>query len=131
MTDTRSNIVVLVVEDTLEYAQLNLLTLKRIGLTGIHAKDGLEAVQMIDERKPDLVLLDLNLPGMSGWQVLEHLGKRYEGSNTPVVVTSAYGDSANRLVRKLQDVYCYLIKPFQPRDLMVAVENALGLQRSV
>lgn len=127
MFASRDTIEVLIVEDTIEFAKLTALTLQRIGLNSFHARDGFEAVAYLNQRCPDLVLLDLNLPGMSGWQVLEYLTGLYGEKGVPVIVISAYSDGANRLIGKLQAVYKYMIKPIVPRELMATVEQALGL----
>ena len=118
---------ILIVEDTVEFAKLSQMILGRIGLQTHHAVDGDEAVTFIEHTRPDLVLLDLNLPGKSGWQVLESLYERYGDRSVPIIVTTAYSDGANRVIGKLQDVEHYLVKPFPPKVLQEAVQNALGL----
>lgn len=128
MANAREGLRILMVEDTIEYAQLNLMVLRRQGFDVYHAKDGEEAIRYIDQAKPDVILLDLNLPYMSGWDVLNYYNQRYGEGTTCVIVTSAYSDSANRIVGKLQDVFRYLIKPFTPQDLIRTVEMALGFQ---
>lgn len=129
MSASRSpeEIEVLIVEDTPEFARLTQLTLKRIGLSSHHAMDGENAVDYLQKHRPDLVLLDLNLPGMSGWQVLDQIIALYGERTIPVIVTTAYSDGANRVIGKLQNVYKYMIKPFQPRELILVVQQALGL----
>lgn len=124
----RSQFTVLMVEDTLEYAQLNLMVLRRQGFNVFHVADGDTAFAFLEEHKPDLILLDLNLPHVSGWDILSHCNALYGEGSTRVIVTSAYSDSANRIVGKLQDVYRYLIKPFTPQDLVKAIDNALGIE---
>lgn len=123
-----SNYVVLVVEDTVEFAKLTMMMLQRIGLKSVHAEDGDAAVEYITHNRPDLVLLDLNLPGASGWEVLEHLYAMHGDRSVPVIVTSAYSDGANRLVGRLQDVRHYLIKPFPAQALTQSVMEALNLE---
>lgn len=123
----RETMLILIVEDTLEFAKLTQLTLKRIGLNSYHVSDGDAAVAYLQQQKPDLVVLDLNLPGMSGWQVLELMQDMYQGHQIPVIITSAYSDGANRVIGKLQEVFKYMIKPFAPQELMANVEEALGL----
>lgn len=123
----RANYLILMVEDTEEYAKLNLMVLKKQGFEVIYARDGHAAIEAINQAKPDVVLLDLNLPQISGWEVLEHLYRTYGEGAARVIVTSAYGDTANRLVGKLQAVTRYLIKPFTPQDLVQAIDQALGI----
>lgn len=116
---------ILIVEDTPEYAMLTQTMLKRYGYATHHAADGEEAVEYLQAHQPLLVLLDLNLPGMSGWDVLEHLVQIHGENTIPVVITTAYSDSANRVVGKLQNVYKYLVKPFSPVELRDTVEEAI------
>lgn len=118
--------IILIVEDSPEYAMLTQTMLKRFGYVTHHAADGEDAVVYLESHKPALVLLDLNLPGMSGWDVLEHLVEIHGKDVIPVVVTTAYSDSANRVVGKLQEVYKYLVKPFSPAELRETVEGALA-----
>jgi len=123
----RSEFYILMVEDDQELANFNQIVLKRAGFSAQHAADGEQAVAMINAHKPDIVLLDLNLPGLSGWHVLEYLTQRYPSEAIPVIVTTAQSDPANRVVGKIQAVYRYLIKPFDRRELISAIESALGL----
>ncbi|MCS6835351.1 MAG: response regulator [Anaerolineae bacterium] len=123
----RSEFYILMVEDDQELANFNQIVLRRAGFTAQHAADGEQAVAMLDARRPDIVLLDLNLPGLSGWYVLEYMNQRYPDRQIPVIVTTAQSDPANRVVGKIQAVYRYLIKPFDRRELIAAIESALGL----
>jgi CheY-like chemotaxis protein len=121
--------VILIIEDTLEFARLTQMMLKRFGYESHHAADGEAAVEFCASQKPDVVLMDLNLPGMSGWQVLEQMALMFGEGTIPVIITSAYSDSANRTVGKLQGVYKYLVKPINPQSLVGTVEEALGIER--
>jgi DNA-binding response OmpR family regulator len=124
---SRSDYDILIVEDTPEFAKLTMLTLERYGYDNAHhAINGEEAMRYVEERKPALMLLDLNLPGMSGWQVLDALKERH--GELPVIVTTAQSDSANRVVGKLQNVFKYLVKPFSPQDLVKTIDAALGFE---
>jgi DNA-binding response OmpR family regulator len=128
MSDGREQAQILVVEDTEAMAKLTMMTLKRGGFeTVFHAADGEAAIEYLEQNEPHLILLDLNLPGISGWGVAEFLEHRYGAGNIPVIVTTAMGDSANRVVGRLQNIYRYMVKPFTPQDLIETVEAALGL----
>jgi CheY-like chemotaxis protein len=118
---------ILVVEDTPQMAQLTLLILERAGYKAAHAVDGESAIAYLEQNSPDLVLLDLNLPGISGWDVMAFIIQRFGTGNLRVIVTTAYGDSANRVVGKLQSVTKYIVKPFSPQDLISAVQSALAV----
>lgn len=117
---------ILVVEDTIAFAQLTIMTLERRGFSACHAKDGETAITMLEEQQPDLILLDLNLPGMSGWQLLEHITKQYGEAAIPVIVTTAYSDEANRVAGEGQGISRYLVKPFRPDELMSAIQDVLA-----
>lgn len=127
MEKSRADYYILMVEDDAELANFNQIVLKRAGFVAQHAANGEQAIAIIDQRRPDVMLLDLNLPGMSGWQVLEYMNGRYGENSVPVIVTTAQSDPANRVVGKLQEVYRYLVKPFERRELLAAIESALGI----
>jgi DNA-binding response OmpR family regulator len=122
----RSHHHILVIEDTIDFAQYTMMALERYGFRAHHAADGQAALEYIQEHRPSAVLLDLNLPDTSGWQVLEEMKAKY--GTIPVVVTTAYSDSANRVVGKLQDVYRYVVKPFSPQEIVAIVDEALGIK---
>lgn len=113
---------ILIIEDTLDFAKLNMLTLRRAGYHVCHVLNGDEAVQIARQYKPDVILLDLNLPGMSGWQVLESI-RQFD--DVPIIVTTAYTDGANRIVGKLHRVHRYLTKPYAPAQLLQAVHEVV------
>jgi len=119
---------ILMVEDTIEYATLNLMVLKRAGFRVQHAPDGEAAIRLIDAALPDVLLLDLNLPRVSGWDVLEYVYKHYGENAVPVIVMTAFSDNVNRLISKLQGVSRYLTKPFTPQDLVRTLDEVLGIQ---
>jgi len=127
MQNVRANYRVLMIEDTLDYATLNLMVLKKAGFNVFHAPDGEAAIEWLDTHKPDVILLDLNLPRITGWDVLKHLYATHGEGAARIIVTTAYSDSANRLVGKLQGVDRYLTKPFTPQDLIGTLDTVLGI----
>lgn len=132
MTEPTQAPSVLVVEDTPELAELLEMVLRRMSIRVIIAGRASQAIASINEAMPDIVLLDLGLPDMPGWKVLEHLKERSreDGVRAPaVVVITAYGDPANRLVGKLQGVHQYLVKPLKPDEVQQVVRSALGAPR--
>ncbi|HLA42704.1 MAG TPA: response regulator, partial [Aggregatilineales bacterium] len=99
---------VLIVEDTLELAEVIQATLERLGVKSVHKTHAAEAMELLKTEKPDLILLDIGLPDMSGWKFLDSI-KELNRENLPgVIIITAYGDPANRLMGKLQDVTSYL-----------------------
>lgn len=117
---------VLLVEDSVELAEIIVAVLEQMSLGATHTTRGARAIQLIEEQRPDLVLLDLGLPDMVGWQVLEALRSEDGKLQTPVVVITAHSDPTNRLIGKLQEVKAYLVKPFTPAEVEQAISQALG-----
>jgi CheY-like chemotaxis protein len=82
--------------------------------------------------RPDLLLLDLALPDMQGWKLLDSIKAKTQTDQNlklaEVVVITAYGDPANRLMAKLQDVADYLTKPFTPTEVEKVVARVLNLK---
>jgi len=118
---------VLIIEDSSELAEIIEATLQRFNMRTAHESHGNKALARFHSMRPDVVLLDIGLPDMTGWKLLDDIKERYGDDQLPaVVVITAYGDPANRLVGKLQNVYDYLIKPFTADDVERVVMGALG-----
>ena len=129
---TLNSATALIIEDTPDLADLLEVTLKRLGLQVMVARRGSHALNQIEEAMPDVILLDIHLPDMTGWKVLEALKEKrgLPGAKNPaVIVITAYGDPANRLVGKLQGVHQYLVKPLKPEEVEEVVQRALGAVR--
>ena len=125
VTFTRS---VLIIEDTPELIEVIEASLERINVVTDFATHGDRALEKFDAMNPAVILLDIALPDISGWKVLEAIKKRRKahGVMPRIIVITAYGDPANRLVGKFQDVYEYLIKPFTPEQVERVVTQALS-----
>lgn len=120
---------VLIIEDTFELADIIRVTLERMNLVTAHESHGMRAFARFNEMNPDIVLLDIGLPDITGWKVLDSIKERQRdsGGKMPVVIViTAYGDPANRLVGKLQGVHSYLIKPFTPDEVERVVRMVLS-----
>lgn len=122
---------VLIIEDTTELAEVIQATLERMNIVTAHETHGNKALAKFNEMNPDVVLLDIGLPDMTGWKLLDAIKeKKGEGGKMPVVIIiTAYGDPANRLVAKLQGVQDYLIKPFTADEVEKIVKNSLSAAR--
>jgi CheY-like chemotaxis protein len=119
----------LIVEDTLELAEILGVTLQRMHITTAHESHVERAVARFGEMKPDIVLLDIGLPDGPGWKVLDSIKEVQHGKNgrlPVVIVITAYSDAANRLVGKLHGVYSYLVKPFTPAEVEGVIKSALS-----
>ena len=123
--DTRPSI--LVVEDVRMIHEVIERTLRGLDAKYSVAGDGLTALEMIEEEVPDLVILDLALPILSGWEVLRRLRADDRTAHIPVLVMTAHGQSGLEQEVISLGANAYLDKPFQPKKLRVVVHQLLGL----
>ena len=113
---------VLVADDDAELRELIAFTLGQAGYLVIKAGDGPGAVRLFAEESPDLVVLDINMPGLSGFQVCEAIRAR---SRVPVMMLTVRGEEED-LVRALGlGADDYLTKPFSPRTLLARIRALL------
>jgi CheY-like chemotaxis protein len=122
--------VVLIIEDATELAEVIQATLERMDMEIVHETHGNKALAKFTDLNPDILLLDISLPDMTGWHIMDVIKERYQSGDTSslpiVIVITAYDDPANRLVGKLQGVHSYLIKPFTSDEIERTVENAIS-----
>jgi CheY-like chemotaxis protein len=116
---------ILYVEDQPEAIELVKLALRRIGCEVFGATDGLQGVQMMRELRPDLVLLDLMLPGWDGWQVREAMQSDAELKYMPVVLVTARVASPNSNGRQPPPADAYVTKPFSLVEIRNTIESVL------
>lgn len=118
---------VLIIEDTQDIATFMVLALQDMKLDVHHMNTPEKAIKFLEGNQPALIILDIGLPGMTGWQLLDLLKDRREKEGIFIVVTTAYTDPANRVVGKLQHVDHYLNKPFPLDELRRVVGGLLKL----
>ncbi len=114
-------------EDTLRKVMRDLL--ERDGFDVSEARDGVEALDQADKGAPDIIVLDLNLPGLSGYDVLQRLRAHPATARTPVVVLTAKGDEDNEVRVFELGADDFLTKPFRARALSARLEAVLGRGR--
>ncbi|MFO8037759.1 MAG: response regulator [Anaerolineales bacterium] len=118
---------ILCIEDEPETTNLVQLILAREGYEVLGADGGEEGLRMVREEKPDLILLDLMMPDMDGWQVYQHLKEDEETRDIPVIVVTAKVQSIDKVlglqVAKVDD---YITKPFRPEELSERVKYVLS-----
>jgi DNA-binding response OmpR family regulator len=98
--------------------------LDRAGYETATAGDGLDALRLAAERRPDLIVLDLMLPGIGGIEVLRRLGEG-SGPRTPVIVLTAKGEQDDKLAGLRSGADDYVVKPFAPKELVARVDAVL------
>jgi two-component system, OmpR family, response regulator ResD len=120
----RSGRTVLVVDDEPTIAEVVARYLERAGYETATAGDGLEALRLAAERRPDLIVLDLMLPGLGGLEVLRQLGEA-DAPRTPVILLTAKGEQDDKLVGLGSGADDYVVKPFSPSELVARVDAVL------
>ena len=113
---------ILVVEDEPSIAEVVGLYLKRSGFDVIFARDGLEAQNLIETRSPDLIVMDLMLPIIDGFELTRWLR---EQSDTPVIMLTARRDEVDRIAGLEMGADDYIIKPFSPQEVVSRVRAVL------
>lgn len=116
---------VLVVEDSLAQRQMISDLLKGSGLKVAVAADGVEALESIEKFSPDLVVLDIVMPKMNGYEVCRRLKADPKTQNVPVVMCSSKGEEFDRYWGMKQGADAYIAKPFQPTELIGTVKQLL------
>jgi len=114
---------ILVVDDEPHIVELASLYLQNDGYSVISAADGLAALQMAEERRPDLVVLDIMLPKIDGWEVCRRL--RQGSNDVPIIMLTARGEDVDRIVGLELGADDYMVKPFNPRELVARVKAVL------
>jgi two-component system phosphate regulon response regulator PhoB len=121
---------ILVVEDERDIAALIAYHLAKDGYRVRTAEGGQEALQAVAAERPDLVVLDLMLPGFSGYEVLTELRRRDELADVPVLVLTARREESDRIKGLELGADDYLTKPFSPRELVLRVGAVLRRAQS-
>ena len=114
-------------EDSLRKVMKDLL--ERDGYQVTEARDGVQALDQVDRVGPDIIVLDLNLPGLDGYGVLSHLRSRPATAGIPVIVLTAKGDEDNEVRVFELGADDFLTKPFRARALSARLEAVLGRRR--
>jgi DNA-binding response OmpR family regulator len=118
---------VVCIEDEPEMIDLMRLILSRKGYQVIGAMGGREGLEAVQKEKPDVVLLDLMMPDMDGWEVYQKMKANEATKNIPVIVVTAKAQSIDKVlglhIAKVDD---YITKPFGPQDLIDSVEKVLA-----
>jgi DNA-binding response OmpR family regulator len=118
---------ILCIEDETEMIDLMRLILERKGFAFVGAEGGQEGLDLIRQEKPDLVLLDLMMPGVDGWEVYRQLKADEDLKDIPVIVVTAKAQSIDKVlglhIARVED---YITKPFGPQELLESINRVLA-----
>ena len=119
---------VLNIEDDPNMMRLIRLVLKDLPLELHQARDGVTALEMVDRIKPELMIVDVSLPDMHGWEILDKLkDKGIDPQNIPVIMLTSHTEATHRVIAKLKSVAVYMNKPFAPAELQAKVKELLKI----
>ncbi len=121
---------VLLVEDEDQLRRVMKDLLQREGYSVAEARDGIQALDEVDRHAPDVIILDLNLPGIDGYSVLAQLRSRPATREIPVMVLTAKGDEDNEVRVFELGADDFVTKPFRARSLTARLEAVLGRHRT-
>lgn len=117
---------VLIADDEPHIRRILQFLLQNEGFEVKMAEDGLQAVETIRDWRPDLVLLDVMMPHMDGFAVLEKIRENFETSNVPVIMLTAKGEVSDKVRGLRVGANDYIIKPFDQDELLLRVSNLLN-----
>ena len=115
------------VEDDDDLFALLQLVLKEQPVRLRRARDGGEALRLLTEAKPDLLLLDISLPDMRGWEVLDRAAEERRLEGVPIVVLTSHNEPPHRVIGKIQQVAAYINKPVRPPEFRETIRRILGI----
>jgi adenylate cyclase len=116
---------ILIVDDEPELVEMLKIRLEASGYDVISASDGEEGLKRAEKEKPDLILLDIMMPGMDGLVVLARLRNNLETNFIPVIMLTAKGDTSAILEAQREFATDYVIKPFEPQHLLSLIQKCL------
>ena len=125
MSDEREHI--LVVDDEPDTLELLVALLESANYSVESADNGKACLEMVKARRPDLIVLDIMMPGMDGLEVCDHLRFDPATREIPIIFLTAKGDDYTRTIASILDAYAFIEKPFLPDRLLGEVRNCLNI----
>lgn len=116
---------ILIVDDEPEIARVIKLTLEREGFVCSDCRDGLTALQLFQQYQPDLIILDLMLPGLNGLEVCTRIRQKNYGKDPYILMLTAKGEEIDRVVGLSTGADDYLVKPFSSAELVARIRALL------
>ena len=117
---------VLIADDDPDILELVRARLERAGCEVMAAADGLEAVALAEARPPALAVLDVSMPGMTGWEVTRRLRATPATATIPIVILTAAAQDSDVTASMEAGATAHIRKPFSPRDLVAQVQRLLS-----
>jgi CheY-like chemotaxis protein len=126
MSSAKKRPLILVIEDDIAARKLYAERLSQAGLDVAEAHNGLQAAEKAFDLRPDIIVTDLGLPGIDGYELCRRLQRDYRTARTPIVaITGRYFSSADVARARREGCHAVLIKPFVAEDLVAEIRRAL------
>lgn len=122
---------VMVVEDSLAQRKAIANFLKSGGAIAIEAKDGIEALALLETQQPNIILLDAIMPRMSGYEVCRRIKSNPKTQHIPIIMCTGQDGASDRYWAMKQGVDAYLVKPFRAAELIGLLKQLLHLSVKV
>ncbi len=116
---------ILIVEDDPDISELIHFNLEKAGYQTVRAEDGEQALRLTQKHQPDLILLDLLLPGLNGLEVCRRLKRDPAVQHIPIMMVTAKGDEMDRVVGLELGADDYVVKPFSIREIILRIQKLL------
>lgn len=123
---SREKPLILIADDDPDLRRLVRLSLEGTQCTIIEAKDGEATLEQVITERPDLVILDVMMPELTGWEVLRYIRTHEEYANTGVLMLTGIGETLNELSSPMYGADDYIDKPFKVQELMFKVRKVLS-----
>lgn len=117
---------IVVIDDDPEVVKSLSLILTSKGYHVIPATSALEGMGLLANESPDLVILDIRMPRLDGFEFLRSLRQSLKTKDLPVIIASALSDGESRLRAKEMGAVHYLVKPYEPEELLKAIQTLVG-----
>ncbi len=117
---------ILIVDDESPIREMISYALNAAGFTALHANDAEQAMSLVDDKIPDLILMDWMLPGISGLELSRSLRHFKKTRNIPILMLSARSEDEDRLKGFKAGVDDYMAKPFSTKELVTRIKALLG-----
>ena len=116
---------ILIIDDEKDIVDLISYNLEKEGFATVKAYDGEDALKLVKAQKPDLIILDLMLPGMRGLEVCKFIRKNPETETLPIIMLTAKGDEVDKILGLEMGADDYITKPFNVRELIARIHAVM------
>ena len=126
MSDTDQRPLIMLADDDVEIRRILTRSLSSLKTNILEAKDGEEALEIIIQHQPDLVILDVMMPTLSGWELCKYIRSKPALEETAVVMLTAIGRTVNEMTSPLYGADAYLDKPFDIQEVLDVVSGLMA-----